>query len=81
MTKRIMSLADDVCDGRLVVVHEGGYSEVYVPFCAHAVLQQMCGSAKHAADPFADTLAKRQPTDRFTNWVNAGLDEMAQDLR
>lgn len=65
MTAQVMEAADTLCDGRLVQVHEGGYSEVYVPFCGHAILQQMSASAISAADPFAETLAVRQPTPRL----------------
>lgn len=31
------------CLGRLVAVHEGGYSELYVPFCGLAVIEQLAG--------------------------------------
>ena len=38
MTAAIKARAAELCDGRLVLVHEGGYSEVYVPFCGHATI-------------------------------------------
>ena len=28
---------------RLVLAHEGGYSEIYVPFCGVAVLEELTG--------------------------------------
>ncbi len=65
LTRQIMAAADELCDGRLVMVHEGGYSEVYVPFCAHAVLQEMSGSAIDAPDPKAETVRIRQPNARM----------------
>ena len=46
-------------------VHEGGYSEVYVPFCGHAVLEELSGAPVTAPDPLAETLALRQPDARF----------------
>jgi acetoin utilization deacetylase AcuC-like enzyme len=61
MTAQVMALAAQVCGGRLVLVHEGGYSETYVPFCGHAVLEEMSGSAATAPDPLAEVLAARQP--------------------
>ncbi len=61
MTRALMGAARRLCGGRLVAVHEGGYSEVHVPFCAHAVLEEMSGSAIRAPDPFAATLGARQP--------------------
>ncbi len=61
MTRQVMALADDICDGRVMMAHEGGYSEVYVPFCGHAVMQEMSGSAISAADPMAPLNVIRQP--------------------
>ncbi len=80
MTSRVLALADDTCAGRLVMVHEGGYSETYVPFCGHAVLAEMAGSDINAPDPFADTLKLRQPPDDLVAWINARTDAMAEAL-
>lgn len=35
--------ASSHCQGRIVAVHEGGYSEQYVPFCGLAVIEQLAG--------------------------------------
>ncbi len=78
LTERVMAAADRLCDGRLVLVHEGGYSEVYVPFCGHAVLEALAASPITAADPLADTLAKRQPDARFDAFAKAWIDAAAQ---
>ncbi len=80
MTRQVMALADDLCDGKLVMVHEGGYSETYVPFCGHAVLQEMSGSRISAADPFAEVFPLRQPDARFDAFVEAWIDGMADAL-
>jgi len=61
MTAQMMAAADELCEGKLVVVHEGGYSESYVPFCGHAVLEQMSGSKITAPDPLAEAYVIRQP--------------------
>jgi acetoin utilization deacetylase AcuC-like enzyme len=37
-------LADRLCGGRVVMIHEGGYSEAHVPFCGHAVIERLAGS-------------------------------------
>jgi hypothetical protein len=37
----MQAAADRHCDGRMVAVHEGGYSELYVPFCGLAVIEQL----------------------------------------
>jgi acetoin utilization deacetylase AcuC-like enzyme len=80
MTRAVMALADEVCAGRLVMVHEGGYSEMHVPFLAHAVLEEMTGSDIRAADPFADTLAKRQPGPAFDAYLGGLIADMAAAL-
>jgi acetoin utilization deacetylase AcuC-like enzyme len=77
MTERMMAAARDLCGGRLVMVHEGGYSEVYVPFCGHAVLEALSGSAISAPDPLAATFAARQPGPRFDAFVSGLIGEMA----
>ncbi|MDO9525989.1 MAG: class II histone deacetylase [Gemmobacter sp.] len=80
MTARICDTAAALCGGRLVVVHEGGYSEVHVPFCGHAVLEAMSGSGIHAADPLADTLVKRQPGPAFDGFVSGLIDDWVAAL-
>lgn len=51
-TQRLMEIADKHCGGRLVYLHEGGYSELYVPFCGLAVLEQLSGIKTAVSDPF-----------------------------
>lgn len=77
MTRRVMDAADRLCGGRLAMMHEGGYSEMHVPFCGHAVLEEMSGSARHAPDPLAETLRKRQPGPDFDAFVSARIDALA----
>ena len=43
LTAALMEVAAEVCDGRLVMSHEGGYSSFYVPYCGLAVIEQMSG--------------------------------------
>ena len=51
MTEIMMKLSDELCDGRLVVNHEGGYSEFYVPFCGAAVIEAISGIESGIVDP------------------------------
>ena len=82
MTKRVQAAARELCDGRLVLVHEGGYSEVYVPFCGHATLEALlgieAGHALHAPDPLAQTFALRQPSARFEAFLSDWVDDLAR---
>jgi len=57
MTAQIQALAERVCHGRLVMIHEGGYSEGYVPLCGHAVIQTLAGSPIAVPDPQNDEIA------------------------
>jgi len=76
MTRQVREAAAEICGGRLVLVHEGGYSEVYVPFCGHAVLEELSGSVVTAPDPLAATLAARQPGARFDAFVEAWITDL-----
>lgn len=80
MTLRMKQAAADLCDGRLVLVHEGGYSEVYVPFCGHATIEALSGSAITAPDPFAETFRVRQPNARFDAFLREVVTDMAAEL-
>lgn len=80
MTQQVMTLAHDLCDGRLMMAHEGGYSEVYVPFCGHHVLQHMSGSAITAPDPFGEVFPLRQPGPAFDAFVQTQIDAMRAAL-
>lgn len=76
MTAMTRDLADDICQGRLVLVHEGGYSEVYVPFCGHAVLQELSRSQVTAPDPFAETFEARQPSAAFDKFLSGVIGDL-----
>ncbi|SDH10433.1 Acetoin utilization deacetylase AcuC [Sinosporangium album] len=53
MTQQVVDLAGDICQGRLVVAHEGGYSPWYVPYCMLAVVETLAGERTEVADPVA----------------------------
>ncbi len=80
MTLRLGDAARRLCDGRLVLVHEGGYSEVYVPFCGHATLEALSGSNITAPDPLAEALTVRQPSARFDAFLRDVVREFASEL-
>jgi acetoin utilization deacetylase AcuC-like enzyme len=51
MTAKLMTAAADLCGGRLAMSHEGGYSETYVAFCGHAVVEALSGIRTAVEDP------------------------------
>ncbi len=57
MTRLLLEAADELCSGRLVLSHEGGYSPIYVPFCGLAVVEELRGKRSIAGDPYEDNLA------------------------
>ncbi|MEZ5774068.1 MAG: class II histone deacetylase [Hyphomicrobiaceae bacterium] len=58
MTRMLLEAADELCGGRLVMTHEGGYSATYVPYCGLAVLEEMSGIRTHVQDPWAPLMAE-----------------------
>lgn len=41
MSELILGLAEDVCEGRLIMLQEGGYSAAYVPYCTAAAIEPL----------------------------------------
>lgn len=57
MTAQLKSVAERCCAGRLVMIHEGGYSEGYVPLCGHAVIATLADSGIVVPDPQNEEIA------------------------
>ena len=55
MTRQVMAAADELCDGRIVLNHEGGYSDFYVPLCGLAVMEELSGISTPVRDPYEGT--------------------------
>jgi acetoin utilization deacetylase AcuC-like enzyme len=64
MTRLLLSAAERLTGGKIVVVHEGGYSESYVPYCGLAVVEELSGFKTSIDDIWAPLLA---------NWGQQGL--------
>ena len=58
LTRQLMEVADDVCEGRIVMCHEGGYNGSTVPFFGLAVLETLSGIDTHTEDPFDEMFNK-----------------------
>jgi acetoin utilization deacetylase AcuC-like enzyme len=56
LTKTVLDAAARSAEGRLVLVQEGGYSPVYVPFCGLATIAALAGLPE-PEDPFYPILA------------------------
>ena len=51
LTQAVLALAAECCGGRLVVIHEGGYSQTYVPACTLAVIETLAAITEPWPDP------------------------------
>ncbi|TDR90225.1 class II histone deacetylase [Enterovirga rhinocerotis] len=60
LTATVMEAAAELCEGRLVLCHEGGYAPQLVPYLGLAILETLSGQRTDIVDPFKDGV-KRQP--------------------
>jgi len=55
LSQSLVGLAGEVCAGRLVMLQEGGYSAVYVPYCTVAAIEPLLGVDLGITDLYANT--------------------------
>ncbi|WP_339533217.1 class II histone deacetylase [Pseudomonas mucidolens] len=80
MTRMLRQTAERVCQGRLVLVHEGGYSEAYVPFCGLATLEELSGVRTAVNDPMLELIQLQQPNEALLGFQRAWIDQLADGL-
>ncbi|MDF0605000.1 class II histone deacetylase [Neisseriaceae bacterium TC5R-5] len=80
MTAKLMQVADKVCQGKLAMFHEGGYSEAYAPYCGLAVLEQLSGVRTTIADPYLSAW-QAQPGQALQAHQQAVISEAAALLQ
>ena len=66
--RRLVDLADELCDGRLVLFQEGGYNPSYAPYCLLATVEGLLG-----LPPTPDPLA-------YVPDQTLGLDEVLSEV-
>lgn len=71
MTSQLQAAAARHCSGRLMMLHEGGYSDVYVPFCGLSVIEQLAGHRTSVIDPYLREVS---------NWGYQGLQPHQQEV-
>lgn len=77
MATRIKALAEELCHGKLLCVHEGGYSELMVPFCGLAIVETLSGEKTGVIDPLHDTIEAQQPPADMIAFQRARLEAQA----
>jgi acetoin utilization deacetylase AcuC-like enzyme len=55
LTRIMLDAAASLCDGRLVIEHEGGYSAELVPFCGLAIMEALSGISTDCKDTILQT--------------------------
>ena len=80
MTSILLAVAHKLCEDRFLVVHEGGYSESYVPFCGLAIAEELAAVRTEVQDPFLGAIESSQPTARFAAFQRQLVDEIADLL-
>jgi hypothetical protein len=78
LTKMLLALANDICDGKIVFSHEGGYSKRYVPFCGLATIEALSGIRTEITD-----LGGRDdlPGQELAPHQEVLIDEIAQHVK
>lgn len=52
LARATVDAAEKLCGGRVLAIHEGGYSTAYVPFCGLATLEEFLGVKSGFDDPY-----------------------------
>lgn len=78
MTESIKACAEHLCDGHMVMVHEGGYAEAYVPFCGLAVMEALSGVRTDVQDPMLSFIEAQQPDEQLVAFQCARIDQLAE---
>ncbi|MFA6031503.1 MAG: class II histone deacetylase [Myxococcota bacterium] len=80
LTRMVMGAAAQLCAGRLVVIHEGGYAEAYVPFCGHAVLETLSEVRTAVEDQEIEMFSLWQPGPRVQAFQNSWVDDLTKEF-
>ena len=80
MARIMKDLAEELCDGRLVALHEGGYSTAYVPFCTLAIIEEFSGLNSGVEDPFLFILGA-SPEQKLAPWQADAIRRVVETQR
>lgn len=69
----MLGLAEDICEGRLVMLQEGGYSAAYVPYCTVAVVEPLLGVDLGIVDLYAGSAEVDRSATIFTKETEEAL--------
>lgn len=69
----MLGLAEDICEGRLVMLQEGGYSAAYAPYCTVAVVEPLLGVDLGIVDLYAGSAEVDRSATIFTKETEEAL--------
>ena len=75
MSELLVSLAEEVCEGRLVMLQEGGYSAAYVPYCTVAAVEPLLGVDLGITDLYATSSELERCKTILTDETRKALSE------
>lgn len=73
ISELMVGLAEEVCDGRLVMLQAGGYSVAYVPYCTVAVVEPLLGVDVGMVDLYATSAELERCKTIFTQETERAL--------
>lgn len=73
-----VQLAEEVCQGRLVLLQEGGYSAPYVPYCTAAIVGPLLGVDPGIVDLYAGSSEVDRAMTVFSDGTRAALAKARQ---
>ncbi len=75
MTVELRVLAEEICNGRLIGLMEGGYSNYYAPYCTVAIIEGlMAGPPASVPDPFSPRAEVQPGTTSVSGDQRAAID-------
>ena len=75
MSELLLGLADEVCEGRMVMLQEGGYSAAYVPYCTAAAIEPLVGVDLGVVNLYAGSAEVDRSETIFTQGTRDALAE------
>ncbi|MGH7868736.1 MAG: class II histone deacetylase [Candidatus Dormibacteraceae bacterium] len=76
LAQHLRELANELTGGRLVLIHEGGYSPHYVPYCGLAVMEALSGMETDTQDPRLEFAGHH--AQLLQPWQEEVIDQAAQ---
>jgi acetoin utilization deacetylase AcuC-like enzyme len=81
MTQAIIDVAEEFAGGRLVIVQEGGYSELYAPYCTFAIVETLAERRTGLPEPMtAEYIAARFEHTTIGPSGEAALEQIVSTL-